>query len=492
MRRRTFLGSGVAALSLSSFPLRRLYAGEDLPAVSRTGRGISLPASALADLRAQLRGGLLLASDAGYDAARRIWNGAFDRKPALIASCAGAADVMRTVEFARAHDLLVAVRGGGHSISGQSVCEGGLMISLEGMRGIRIDPEARVARVEPGVLLGELDREAQSFGLVTPAGTVSHTGVAGLTLGGGFGRLARKFGLACDNLLAADLVAADGRLVQASASENPDLFWALRGGGGNFGVVTSFEFLLHPSPPVLLGGPAIFPLAQARDALRAYADFAGNAPDDVYADAALTRLPDGQPVLVIDTCYAGSIEAGEKALASIRRFGKPIVDAIAPTPYVKLQQSADVQLARGRRYYLKAGFLRTIDPSLVDALVEEFAGLPPAVMVIFADAGGAISRVAPTATAFWHRPARWNVVVATAWDNPADTEANMAAGRRAYAIVEPHVKGFYVNDMNLGEQSQAQVDGNYGGNLARLAKVKSQYDPSNLFHLNANVQPARA
>lgn len=492
MRRRIFLGSGIAAFSLASLPLRRLYAVQDLPAVSRSGKAIMLPASDLADLRAGLRGALLLASDAGYDAARRIWNGAFDRKPALIAHCAGAADVMRAVEFARAHDLLVSVRGGGHSISGQSVCEGGLMVSLAGMRGIRIDPAARTARVEPGVLLGEFDREAQAFGLVTPAGTVSHTGVAGLTLGGGFGRLARRYGLACDNLLSADLVTADGRLVRASAAENPDLFWALRGGGGNFGVVTSFEFRLHPSPPILLGGPVIFPLAQARDVLRAYADFAGSAGDDIYADAALTTLPNGQRVVVIDTCYAGAIDAGGKALAPIRKFGTPVMDAIGATPYVALQKSSDQVLAVGRHYYLKAGFLRQIDSSLSDALVEQFAELPPAVMVIFADAGGAISRVAPTATAFWHRQARWNVVVATAWDNPADTEANMAAGRRTYAIAEPHVKGFYVNDVNLTEQSQAQIDSNYGGNLARLAKVKAQFDPANLFHLNANVQPARA
>ena len=490
MRRRTFLGSGIATLSLAALSPRRLYAAQDLPAVSRMGKAITLPASDIADLRARLRGGLLSAGDAGYDAARRIWNGAFDRKPALIAHCAGAADVMRTVEFARAHDLLVAVRGGGHSISGQSVCEGGLMVSLEGMRGIRIDPQARIARVEPGVLLGDFDREAQAFGLVTPAGTVSHTGVAGLTLGGGFGRLARKYGLACDNLQSADLVAADGRLVHASATENPELFWALRGGGGNFGVVTSFEFRLHPSPPILLGGPVIFPLAQARSALRAYADFAGDAADDIYADAALTTLPDGNRVLVIDTCYAGAIDAGAQAFAPIRKFGTPIVDAIAPTPYVKLQQTADQVLARGRRYYVKGSFLREIDTALSDSLVEGFAGLPPGVTVNFADAGGAISRVAPTATAFWNRGARWNLVCSAVWDNPADSEAGITAGRRAYDIAEPYAKGFYVNDANLAERTQAQVDSNYGGNLARLEKVKAQYDPANLFHLNANVMPA--
>lgn len=490
MRRRTFLGSGVAALSLASLPLRRLYAAQDLPAVSRTGKAITLPASAIADLRARLRGELLLAGDTGYDAARQIWNGAFDRRPALIAHCAGAADVVQAVSFARAHDLLVAVRGGGHSLSGQSVCEGGLMISLAGLRGIRIDPEARIARVEPGVKLGEFDREAQAFGLITPAGTVSHTGVAGLTLGGGVGRLARRYGLTCDNLLAADLVDADGRLLHASASESPDLFWALRGGGGNFGVVTSFEFRLHPSPPVLLGGPIIFPLSQARSVLVAYADFAGNAVDDIYAEAGLTTLPDGQRAVVIDTCYAGGIEAGEKALAPLRKFGTPMVDAIGPRPYVELQQQTDKVLAFGRHYYVKGGFLGGIGRPLIDDLMDELPGLPPSVIVNFAHIGGAISRVAPSATAYWHRGARWNIVIATVWDNPADTEASMAAGRRAYAIAEPHVNGFYANIDNVGELKQSQVDRNYGGNLARLVKVKTQYDPTNLFHLNANVRPA--
>ncbi len=490
MRRRTFLGSGVAVLAVSAVPWRRLYAAQDVPAVSRTGAAITLPASDIADLRARLRGGLLLASDAGFDAARRIWNGYFDRRPALIAHCAGAADVRHAIEFAASHDLLVSVRGGGHSISGQSVCEGGLMISLAGMRGIRVDPESRIARVEPGVLLGEFDREAQAFGLVTPAGTVSHTGVAGLTLGGGFGRLARKFGLACDNLLSADLVTADGRLVRASATEHPDLYWALRGGGGNFGVVTSFEFRLHASPPVLLGGPLVFPFAQAKSVLRAYADYSMTAGDDVYADAMIMTLPDGQRALMLDTCYGGPIEDGEKALGTLRRFGKPMQDAIAPTPYVVLQTLSDQALAPGRRYYLKAGFVREIPRDMGDGVVEEFASLPPTVIAIFASAGGAISRVSPTATAFWHRPARWNVVAATVWDNRADDEGNIAAGRRAYKTMEPWVKGFYVNDANLAEQSQANVDSNYGGNHPRLVKVKTQYDPRNLFHLNANVVPA--
>lgn len=489
MKRRAFVSGTLGTLALAALPLRRLRATDSLPAVSRTGREILLPGDDVLDLRSRMRGALLLASDAGYEAARHIWNGAFDRHPALIAHCAGAADVMRTVEFARSHDLLVAVRGGGHSLSGQSVCEGGLMIDLAGMRGVRIDPQARTARVEPGVLLGEFDGEAQAFGLVTPAGTVSHTGVAGLTLGGGIGRLARKYGLACDNLLSADLVAADGRLVRASDTENADLMWALRGGGGNFGVVTSFEYRLHASPPILLGGPIIFPLEQARDVLHAFADFSAGAPDEVYADVMLATPPGGPRVLIIDTCYAGRIADGERALAPLRKFGTPLRDLIAPAPYVAMQKSNDLTFAPGRHYYVKSGFLTRIDTAMTDAILESAPDLPANVTIAFADMGGATSRVAPTATAFWHRSARKSLLVATIWDGAADTGRNMAAGRAAYRICEPFVKGFYVNDANLIDMTQQTIDTNYGGNLERLAAVKTQYDPTNLFHLNANVRP---
>lgn len=498
MRRRTFCGASFAALASAALPFEKLCFAEipagrsapDVPAMTGAGKQITLRAAEIDDFRAGLRGTLLLSDDAGYEQARRIWNGAFDRRPVLIARCAGAADVMRSVAFARAHELLTAVRGGGHSLSGQSVCDGGLMIDLSAMRGIRIDPVARTARVEPGVLLGEFDREAQAFGLVTPAGTVSHTGVAGLTLGGGFGRLARKHGLACDNLRAADVVTADGRLVHASETENSDLLWGLRGGGGNFGVVTSFEFQLHPSSAVLLGGPIIYPLDQAREVLRFYADFSHEPPDEVYADAVLTSLPDGQRVLVVDTCYAGSIAAGERAFAPLRRLGKALRDAIAPTPYLALQTSNDATFAPGRRYYLKGGFVPHIDADLVDALVERFrAAATPAVAVLFAHIGGAAGRVAPTATAFWHREARSNVLVAAMWEDPGQTEALLALARSMYrTAVEPHVRGFYVNDVTV-DDSPREVDANYGSNLARLAALKTRYDPRNLFRLNANVAP---
>lgn len=496
MRRRTFCGASIATLASAALPLGKLLAATtaataaDTPALTGAGRQIVLRASDIDDLRAGLRGTLLLSGQSGYEQARHIWNGAFDRRPALIARCAGAADVMRAVDFARTHELLTAVRGGGHSLSGQSVCDGGLMIDLSAMRSVRIDPLVRTARVEPGVLLGELDREAQAFGLVTPAGTVSHTGVAGLALGGGYGRLARKYGLTCDNLQAADVVTADGKLLHASEHENADLLWGLRGGGGNFGVVTSFEFRLHPCAAVLLGGPIVFPAAQAREVLRFYADFSHEPPDDVYADAILSSLPDGQRVLVIDTCYAGSIEAGERAFVPLRRLGKPLRDAIAPMPYVTLQRQNDETFAAGRRNYLKAGFLPRIEPELIDTLLGRFESAnSPALVGIFAHIGGAAGRVAPTATAFWHRDARSTAVIAAVWSDAAQDEELINLARATFReAIEPHSRGFYVNLM-AADDPQRRVDANYGGNLARLAALKAKHDPGNLFRLNANVAP---
>src|SRR5690349_16325254 len=289
MKRRAFCTSAVSVLTTASLPWKGALAASttraDLPAQGVAGKQIVLKPTDLDDLRGGFRGSLLLPGQDGYETARHLWNGAFDKKPALIARCAGAADVAQAVRFARAHDMLVAVRGGGHSLSGQSVCDGGLMIDLSPMRSVHVDPLAKRARVEPGVLLGEFDREAQSYGLATPAGTVSHTGVAGLTLGGGFGRIARRYGLACDNLVAADLITADGKFVKAGAQDNTDLLWALRGGGGNFGVVTSFEYQLHDVTPMMTGGPLVFPFANGRDLLRAFADFIGGASDEMYSDA---------------------------------------------------------------------------------------------------------------------------------------------------------------------------------------------------------------
>jgi FAD/FMN-containing dehydrogenase len=495
MKRRTFCGSALATVASTALPPSLLRAAEataaDIPAIALDGGQVVLRTTDVNDLRSSLRGALLWPGQDDYDRARHVWNGAFDRRPALIVRCAGASDVVRAVNFGRDHGLLTAVRGGGHSLSGQSVCDGGLMIDLSAMRSIRVDPAARLARVEPGVLLGELDREAQAFGMVTPAGTVSHTGVAGLTLGGGFGRLSRKFGLACDNVASVDIVPADGRLLRANATENADLFWAVRGGGGNFGVVTSFEYRLYPFAGTVLGGPVFLQMTQAREALRLYADFQYDPPDEVYADAILTTLPDGQKAFVFDTCYAGTVADGEKALRPLRTFARPLRDAVAPAPYVQLQASGDDGFPIGRKYYIKGGFLRRIEPACIDELVDRMQTAPPTVSVALMHIGGAAARVAPQATAFSHRDARANMIVAGGWDDPALADATMEFCRSLFRAVEPFTDGFYVNDV-AADDSERRVIANYGANYARLASVKAQYDPGNVFRLNANVRPKTA
>jgi FAD/FMN-containing dehydrogenase len=296
-----------------------------------------------------------------------VWTGAFDRKPALIARCAGAADVVQAVDFARSNALLVAVRGGGHSLSGQSVCEGGMMIDLSPMKAIRVDPTARTARLEPGVLLGQFDREAQAFGLATTAGTVSHTGAAGLTLGGGFGRIGRKFGLTCDNLVGADVVTANGRFVKAGEQDNLDLLWGLRGGGGNFGVVTSFEYRLHAVEPMMQGGPLVFPFAGARALLRSFADFIAGASDDCYVDVAIVPTPDGQRVVVFDVCHSGPAPAAERELAQLRQLGQPLQDGLRPRP--RRHPACRRRQLSFRRSRIKSGFMRAVTPRMIDAVV---------------------------------------------------------------------------------------------------------------------------
>jgi len=495
IKRRAFCGSALAAITAASLPVSRILAAaatpvsNDIPAVTGAGKQILLTRPDLEALRATIRGALLLSGDEGYDRARRVWNGAFDRRPALIARCAGSADVIQAVNFGRAHDLLVAVRGGGHSFSGQSVCEGGLMIDLSAMKSIRVDPLRQTAWLEPGVLLGEFDREAQAFGLATTAGTISHTGAAGLTLGGGFGRLCRKYGLASDNLRSVDIIPAGGQFLKASIDDNPDLFWGVRGGGGNFGVVTSLEFQLHLVGPTLLGGALLFHLAQAREVLRFFAEFAADAPDELNTDLILLTLPDGQRAVMIDACFCGTIEAGERALRPLREFRKPLLDAIAPTPYVRLQSDADADFPHGRSYYIKSGFLRGIEHALIDEVVSRFESSPlPAFKVVFVHHGGAIGRLRHDATAFSHRDARHTVILESAWDNRSDAEANIEWVRNTWRVVEPFTNGFYVNELATDE-SERRVRTNYGANYDRLVALKTKYDPNNLFRMNANVKP---
>lgn len=497
MKRRTFIQSAAATVAAATLPINRLLAAAaagppgDLPARTLAGGETILPQAAVRDFMASLRGGALLAGDPGYDGARRVWNGMFDRRPAIIARCAGAADVVNSVNFARANNLLVAVRGGGHSISGQSVCEGGLMIDLARMRTVRVDPLARRAFVGPGALLGDLDREAQGFGLITTAGTVSHTGAAGLTLGGGQGRLQRIFGFTSDNLRSAELITADGQFVRASARENGDLFWALRGGGGNFGVVTSFEYQLHPFGGKVLAGSVIYPFEQARDVYAFYADFTQRIPDELHLVVAMMSPNGGKPMILVSACYAGDFAEGERVLAPLRKFGKPVADQIRVGSYLELQRTTDVANAPGKNYYAKSGFLPKLEPGLFDTLIGEFRGSPGrATLAVIQQFGGAVRRLPDDATAYPGRAAAYEVMALGGWGNGADNEANIRGIRGIWDKLAPFTKGFYIN--TAGAEDQDGIRASFGRNYDRLVSVKTQYDPGNLFRLNANIRPATA
>ncbi|HVN44264.1 MAG TPA: FAD-binding oxidoreductase [Steroidobacteraceae bacterium] len=497
MRRRTFCAAGFAALAATSLPHRRVLGAVqgDLPAVGLEGQSLMLKAGDIEELRSGLRGELLSPGDAGYDDARRLWNAAFNRKPALIARCAGAADVIHAVGFAAAHGVLTAVRGGAHSLSGQSVCDGGFVIDLSAMRSVHIDPAAKLARAEPGVLLGQFDREAQAFGLATTAGTASDTGLAGLTLGGGLGRIGQKFGLTIDNLTGADVVTADGRLLRADAHENPDLYWALRGGGGNFGVVTSFEYRLHPVGPMLFGGEISYPFTDARRLLRSFADYIASAPDELSVMADVNLDAKEPPTVSLDVCYCGPPADGERVVAPLRRFGKPLADKLGPATYVKLQGAANPVKPFPYGGYFKGGLVRAITPSLIDAVVDyiEAAPLPTGFGEIgFQPCGGAAGRVAPEATAFWNRHASYDMGMFALWPVPGDgAERNTAWTRAAWEKLGQFAEGYYVN---LGESLQEahthRIRAAYGGNYPRLVALKKRYDPGNLFRLNANIKPA--
>jgi FAD/FMN-containing dehydrogenase len=447
--------------------------------------------SRVSDFRAQLRGELLRPDDPGYDEARRVWNAMVDKRPALIARCTDADDVRAAVRFAREQGLPVSIRGGGHNVAGLAVVEGGLMIDCAPMKGIAVDPVARVARAEAGLVWGEFDAATQQHGLATVGGVVSTTGIAGLTLGGGQGWLTGKHGLSLDNLLAAEVVTADGERIRASAEEHPDLFWALRGAGANFGVVTSFEFSLHSVGPTVLGGMVIHPLARAGEVLRFYREFAAAQPDDLTTYAALLTAPDGNPVVAMVCCYAGAVEDGERAVAPLRRFGPPVADLIGPMPYVDAQGLIGQGFPHGRLNYWKSTLLQEIADGTVDALVD-FAGRTPSPMsaIAIADTHGAYGRIAPDATAYAHRDLPFDLVVLSSWTNPADTARNIAWTRDLYDAVRPFAPtGVYVNDLD-GDEGQARIRDAYGANYPRLAALKATWDPTNFFRTNHNILPA--
>jgi FAD/FMN-containing dehydrogenase len=479
MLRRSFCLSALSSLAAAVAVRPRLA----------VAAGSALRPADVEDLRANFAGRLLLPEQPGYDSARKVWNGAFDRKPALIARCSNANDVIRAVTFARDRQLLVAVRGGGHSFPGHSTCDGGLLIDLSEMDGVRVDPKTRTARVQPGTVLSQFDRETQALGLATTMGTVSQTGVGGLTLGGGFGRLSRRFGLACDNLIGAEMVSADGRLVRTSTKENPDLLWALRGGGGNFGIVTSFEYQLHVVAPEMHGGLLVFPFTEPRALLRSYADFIAGASDELFVMFDIVPTPNGR-IAALEVCHSGTKVAAERELAELRKIGKPLKDAVGPATYVALQSGIDKDYPAGRGYYLKSGFIRTITPAVIDTLVDYLDAAPwRRGVASFVQHGGAIARVKPDATAYWHREAGHTILLVGTWDEPADAEPSTQWTRTGWASLEPQTDGFYVNFM-APDDSERRVLRTYGPNHARLAAIKKKYDPTNLFKLNANIAPA--
>ena len=445
--------------------------------------------TAVEALRAALRGPVIAPGDAEYDQARKIWNGMIDRRPAMIARVAGAADVVACVNFARDRDVVLAVRGGAHNVAGNAVCDGGLVVDFSAMKAIRVDPVHRTARAEPGVKWGEFDREVQAFGLATTSGTFSDTGIAGLTLGGGMGWLGGKFGLVSDNVLSFDVVTADGRLRTVSPDEEPDLFWALRGGGGNFGVVTSFEYRLHPVG-TLLAGPVFYPIDRAREALRFYRDFASGIPDELVTAFGFLTLPDGERAVGIVVVYNGPLDAGEEVIRPVREFGQPIADQIGPMPYTAVQSMFDPLAPTGRHYYVKAPFLREIQDGAIEALIDGFAEVPsPFTIILLQQKSGAMARGRADQTAFGHREDQFAAVLFSGWDDPARAEANIAWTRRLAQALEPFGSGGeYINE--LGPQDRPDhIRASFGANYDRLAALKETWDPTTVFRHTQNLKP---
>jgi FAD/FMN-containing dehydrogenase len=461
---------------------------------------VTNPASgAIESLKGAIRGQVLLRNDRGYEEARHIWNAMIDRRPALIVRCAGAADVRRAVNFARENGLLVAVHSGGHNIAGTAICDDGLVIDLSPMKSVRVDQRACRAYVEPGVTLGEFDYEAQSFALATPLGINSTTGVAGLTLGGGFGWLSRKYGMSVDNLLSADVVTADGELVQTDSNNNADLFWAIRGGGGNFGVVTMFEFELHPVGPEVYGGLFVLPWEQAKDALMKYRSASEEMPNDLTVWAVMRLAPPlpflprevhGKPVVVFAICYSGAIEAGARVIETVRSFGKPCGEHIGPMPYAAWQQAFDPLLAPGSRNYWKSHNFDELPDGLFDAAIAAIETMPsPQCEIFFGQIGGKTCEVPIDATAYSSRDAKYVMNVHGRWDNASEDARCIEWARVFFEASAPFALGSV--DVNfLTQDESGRIGAAYGQNYERLVAIKTRYDPRNLFRHNQNIKPS--
>jgi len=470
-----------------------------VPTTAARQRPARLDELAVDALRKTLRGELIGRDDPSYEQHRRVWNGSIDRHPALVARCAGAADVIAAVRFATMHELVVAVRGGGHSFPGHSVCDGGLVIDLSLMRGIRVDPVARTARVQAGALLGDLDRETQAFGLAVPSGIVTHTGVAGLTLGGGLGWLMRKYGLTIDNLVRADVVTAEGELIQASEAENSDLFWGLRGGGGNFGIVTEFEFRLSPLGPGVFAGAVFWPMEDAPKVLRFYREWVGNCPDELMTIVVQRRAPAlpgippdmvGRHVVAVVACYAGPVEDGARVLRPLRSYGRPLLDLCEPKPYVSHQSMFDPGFPHGWWYYVRACDVAELNDDVIDIVAAHGRRIvSPITSIALWQMGGAVARVADSDTAFSGRQTGFTFNINGNSYDADGFEAEREWARTYWSALAPYHQSVYVNFlMDEGEERTRQAYG--AAKYERLRLLKRRYDPGNFFRLNQNITPA--
>ena len=454
---------------------------------------------AIEDFRESIRGTVIEPDDDGYNKARTVWNAMIDRHPAVIVQCTGAADVIAAVNFAREQDLPLAVKAGGHNVAGNGVCDDGLTIDLSPMKSIRVDPDKQIVQAQPGVTLGELDRETQAFGLVVPAGVISTTGVAGLTLGGGWGWLSRTYGLTIDNLRRVDLVTAEGELVHASETEHPDLFWAIRGGGGNFGVVTSLEYDAHEVGPEILGGMIVHPFDDATELLRAHRDFVAEASDELVCYAAILTAPPepflprevhGTTVVAFVVCYSGDVEAGEAAIKPLREVGEPIADIVGPVPFLAQQSMLDEAYAPGLRNYWKTQLVDPLPDKAIDVVVERCQDLKsPYTQIVLEHLGGAIARVNPDATAFQHRTASFSFNIFPRWEDPGEDAEHIMWARNFHETIVPYATEGVAPNF-ISDEGDEHVRAAYGDNYERLQEVKAEYDPDNVFHVNQNIEPA--
>ncbi len=448
---------------------------------------------AVSELAGRFSGQLLRSSDAGYEEARKVHNGLIDKRPLLIARCHGVADVVDAVKLARTLNLEVAVRGGGHNVAGRATIEDGLMIDLMPMKGIHVDPQARTARAQGGVTWAEFNRETQLHGLAATGGVVSSTGIAGLTLGGGVGWLMGKYGLALDNLRSVELVTAEGEVSRTSEDERPDLFWAVRGGGGNFGIATSFEYQLQPVGPIITGGLVAYPFDRARDVLKFFRDSTASLPDELTVVSGLLYSPDGTKLSAMAVCHCGSLEAGEKVVRPFREFGSPLLDTIGPMPYSQLNSMLDAAYPKGALNYWKSSFLKELSDDAIDAVTECFGACPTPMGQMFLEhVHGAAARVGVSNTAFPHRADGYNLLFVSQWMEPAENDRCIAWARQSYGQMEPFVgSGRYVNYLGDDEPGDPAVAA-YGPNYSRLQEIKTKYDPTNFFHMNQNIRPLRA